>query len=51
MTAEVINVVDKRTKIIGNFGVGFNNIDSVATKQQGLVITNTPDVLTDYTAD
>lgn len=51
LTAEVINVADKRAKIIGNFGVGYNNIDVAAAKAQGLVVTNTPHVLTDCTAD
>ncbi|MEQ1622266.1 MAG: D-glycerate dehydrogenase [Methylococcales bacterium] len=49
--AEVINVADKRCKILGNFGVGYNHIDVDAAKQQGLIITNTPGVLTHSTAD
>lgn len=49
--ADVINVADKRCKIIGNFGVGYNHIDVDAAKQQGLIITNTPGVLTHSTAD
>ncbi|MDH3659008.1 MAG: D-glycerate dehydrogenase [Alphaproteobacteria bacterium] len=40
-----------RARLIGNFGVGFNNIDIQAAKARGLVVTNTPDVLTDATAD
>src|SRR5439155_578118 len=40
-----------RTKILANFGVGFNHIDVAAAKARGLVVTNTPDVLTDDTAD
>ncbi len=40
-----------RAKIIGNYGVGFNHIDVEAAKAAGLVVTNTPDVLTDATAD
>ncbi|NOS87478.1 MAG: D-glycerate dehydrogenase [Methylococcaceae bacterium] len=51
LTADVLNVADKRAKIIGNFGVGYNNIDVAAAKAQGLVVTNTPHVLTDCTAD
>jgi lactate dehydrogenase-like 2-hydroxyacid dehydrogenase len=39
------------TKILGNFGVGFNHIDVAAAKAKGVVITNTPGVLTDCTAD
>ena len=41
----------KRAKILGQFGVGFNNIDIQAAKAAGLVVTNTPGVLTDATAD
>lgn len=40
-----------RTKILGNFGVGFNHIDVAAASAKGIVVTNTPGVLTDCTAD
>ena len=40
-----------RVKLIGNFGVGFNNIDIETAKNRNVVVTNTPDVLTDATAD
>lgn len=40
-----------RTKILGNFGVGFNHIDIEAAKAAGVRVTNTPGVLTDATAD
>ncbi len=51
VTADILRVENKRAKIIGNFGVGFNNIDIEAAREQGLVVTNTPEVLTDCTAD
>lgn len=38
-------------KILANYAVGFNNIDLEAATRRGLVVTNTPDVLTDATAD
>jgi glyoxylate reductase len=38
-------------KIVANYAVGYNNIDVEAARQRGIVITNTPDVLTDATAD
>jgi lactate dehydrogenase-like 2-hydroxyacid dehydrogenase len=41
----------KRAQILGQFGVGFNNIDIEAAKAAGLAVTNTPGVLTDATAD
>lgn len=51
ITADVLSVENKRAKIIGQFGVGYNNIDIQAAKAQGLTVTNTPHVLTDCTAD
>lgn len=38
-------------KIIANYAVGYNNIDVDAARQRSIVVTNTPDVLTDATAD
>ncbi len=40
-----------RLKIVANFAVGYNNIDVAAATRRGIVVTNTPDVLTDATAD
>jgi lactate dehydrogenase-like 2-hydroxyacid dehydrogenase len=51
LSADILSIENKRTKIIGNFGVGYNHIDINTAKTQGLVITNTPHVLTDCTAD
>jgi lactate dehydrogenase-like 2-hydroxyacid dehydrogenase len=51
ITADILGVNDKRVKIIGNFGVGYNNIDINAAREQDIVVTNTPHVLTDCTAD
>ncbi len=41
----------KTIRVISNFAVGFNNIDVAAATGKGIVITNTPGVLTDATAD
>jgi glyoxylate reductase len=38
-------------KIIANYAVGYNNIDVAAARDRGVVVANTPDVLTDATAD
>lgn len=38
-------------KIVANYAVGYNNIDLSAAAQRDIVVTNTPDVLTDATAD
>jgi len=51
LTAEVLAAEPRRARIIANFGVGFNNIDIAAAKARGFTVTNTPDVLTDDTAD
>ncbi|MCH7636582.1 MAG: D-glycerate dehydrogenase [Proteobacteria bacterium] len=51
VTAEVLSVEPLRAKFIGNFGVGYNNIDIDAAKARGITVTNTPEVLTDCTAD
>jgi lactate dehydrogenase-like 2-hydroxyacid dehydrogenase len=40
-----------RTRFLGNFGVGYNHIDIEAAAKAGIVVTNTPRVLTDTTAD
>jgi glyoxylate reductase len=48
--AETIHTAT-RLKIIANYAVGYNNIDLMAARQRGLIVTNTPDVLTDATAD
>ena len=51
MDAEVLRVPSPRTRILANFGVGFEHIDLDAARRSGIVVTNTPDVLTDCTAD
>jgi glyoxylate reductase len=38
-------------QIVSNVAVGYNNIDVAAAKRRGVVVTNTPDVLTETTAD
>ena len=47
----ILEVDGRQCRILCNFGVGFNNIDTVAAKAAGVVVTNTPGVLTDCTAD
>ena len=46
-------VIDAGTdlRIIANVAVGYNNIDVAAAASRGIIVTNTPDVLTDSTAD
>jgi lactate dehydrogenase-like 2-hydroxyacid dehydrogenase len=51
LTADVLSAEPRRAKLVANFGVGFNNIDIEAAKAGGIAVSNTPDVLTDATAD
>jgi glyoxylate reductase len=46
-------VIDKleKCKVIANYAVGYNNIDVEYAARKNIVVTNTPDVLTDATAD
>ena len=48
---EIISKLPDRIKIISNFAVGFGNIDILEAKKRNIVVTNTPDVLTDATAE
>lgn len=51
VTADVLSADPRRAGLIANFGVGFNNIDVEAARSRGIAVSNTPDVLTDATAD
>ena len=51
MDKETINKLPDTIKIISNFAVGFGNIDLEAAKKRGIVVTNTPEVLSDATAE
>ena len=51
LDADVISKLSDKVKIISNFAVGFGNIDVEAAKKRNIVVTNTPDVLTDATAE
>ena len=47
----ILDVPNRKTQIISNFGVGLDHIDLSFAKSSGIIVTNTPDVLTDATAD
>jgi len=49
--AAVLDAEPLTARLIGNFGVGYNHVDVGAARARGLTVTNTPDVLTDCTAD
>lgn len=50
-TAEVFAGLPKSVRIIANFSVGYDHVDVAAAKQHGVVVTNTPEVLSDATAE
>ena len=51
LDCELIRAVSKRLRIIANMAVGYDNIDVKCATQHGVYVTNTPDVLTEATAD
>ncbi|MGB5079099.1 MAG: D-glycerate dehydrogenase [Sphingorhabdus sp.] len=51
INAELINAAPARLKLIANYGAGVNHIDLAAAKAKGIIVTNTPGVFTDDTAD
>jgi len=51
VNAELMVAAGPQCKIIANYAVGFNNMDIAAATERGIFLSNTPDVLTDATAD
>jgi lactate dehydrogenase-like 2-hydroxyacid dehydrogenase len=51
VSADLFENLPLKTRLLANYGVGFNHIDTAAAKAHGITVTNTPDVLTDATAD
>jgi lactate dehydrogenase-like 2-hydroxyacid dehydrogenase len=49
--ADFIEKLSNKIRIISNFAVGFGNIDIIAARKKNIIVTNTPDVLTDATAE
>lgn len=50
-TREVIEALPESVRIIANFSVGVDHVDLDAARRRGIVVTNTPDVLSDATAE
>ena len=50
-SADVLSALPESVKILATFSVGYEHIDIPAAQKRGLKVTNTPDVLTDATAD
>lgn len=51
LDADILGIADARVRIIANFGAGVDHVDLAAARGAGIVVTNTPDVLTDATAE
>jgi glyoxylate reductase len=58
LICQIVSVIDDEVlaavpsvKVVANVAVGYNNIDVAAAKRRGVIVTNTPDVLTETTAD
>jgi glyoxylate reductase len=58
LVCHIVSTIDEEVlaaaptvKIVANVAVGYNNIDVAAARRRGVVVTNTPDVLTETTAD
>ena len=51
ITDELLDLPKKKVKIIANIGVGVDHIDLLSAKENNVIITNTPDVLTEATVD
>ncbi|WP_377639717.1 2-hydroxyacid dehydrogenase [Oryzobacter terrae] len=49
--AELLDAAGPQLRVVANVAVGYDNIDVAACRQRGVVVTNTPGVLTDATAD
>jgi glyoxylate reductase len=48
---ELLDAAGPQLKVVANFAVGFDNIDLPTARARGLIVTNTPDVLTEATAE
>jgi glyoxylate reductase len=48
---ELLDACGEQLRVIANFAVGYDNVDLEACKERGVIVTNTPDVLTEATAE
>ena len=49
--AELLDAAGASLRVVANFAVGYDNVDVAACRERGVVVTNTPDVLTNATAE
>jgi glyoxylate reductase len=48
---EILDAAGGQLRVVANFAVGYDNVDLEACRERGVVVTNTPDVLTEATAE
>src|SRR5437879_13617692 len=58
LVCHIVSAIDEEVlaaaptlKVVANVAVGYNNIDVAVARRRGVIVTNTPDVLTETTAD
>jgi glyoxylate reductase len=51
LDGEVLDACGDGLRVVANFAVGYDNVDLEACRERGIVVTNTPDVLTEATAE
>lgn len=51
LSAAAFDLIKPRTRVLANYGVGFSHIDTALAVHHDMVVTNTPDVLSECTAD
>ena len=49
--AELLDAAGASLRVVANFAVGYDNVDVAACRERGVIVTNTPDVLTNATAE
>src|SRR5919198_1190401 len=49
--AELLDACGEGLRVVANFAVGYDNVDLDACRERGVIVTNTPDVLTEATAE
>jgi len=51
VNSELLDACGEQLRVVANFAVGYDNVDLEACKERGVTVTNTPDVLTEATAE
>ncbi len=51
VSSELLDACGEQLRVVANFAVGYDNVDLEACRDRGVIVTNTPDVLTEATAE